>query len=217
MSHPSAQTELSLSTLQPYYVRIFLSRCRLASSVQLSSVFSSLELDQLRFICTQLSNHSIALLARLQRRRRVAYFRLTEVAQRYGKEFRDLSALYQAVAELRQLRLLAHLDAHVQTCSSFNLGVQKNVNQEQKSTVDAAAGRSATYNSSQVKSHTLLDPLWALLSLSVDEIGALTAGIGGVVDDLWKRQTLRVGKKRHFVIQLYRLCCSTYRTLTGAH
>lgn len=206
----------------PYYLRVFLSRCQLAQVAPLASVFSIEESNQLHVIHTRLSESAVALLARLQRRRRVAYFRLSDVAKRYSTDFSDITTLFKAAEELKRCNLLVSLGGET-TWSCSDGEPRKCYQKEEAKRVVGGSAQGAPVpmdlHSAEPRAvesdDSCLDPLWALLSLSMDEIGVLMGSVGGVAEDMWKKK--RAGKsfaKRDWIIGLHHLCSKT-QTLTS--
>lgn len=210
----------------PYYVRAFLVGVEsVLSSARLNSWCNDYEKAVLKIVSEQLSLPALKLLARIQRRRKMCFFRVADLHAKYHKDLGhdcDIGTVVRELEEFQLVRLILPSPAQtegkkIQEFSS-KLAIKQTLNGEddnKKSTMYFLSSLSSRislaisanircYSSEnrvadEVKnsSNEIFDPLLSLFSLPLDDINAIINLVGGALAESIKQsRRLKLSKNQ---------------------
>lgn len=170
-----------------------------AQSARLGSWCNEGEKQILEIICEKISPGALKLLARIQRRRKVMFFRVSDLIAKYKDDLGPECNIWDVITELCGFNLIYLLFPPSQSNPATDvtkLGTGTGV---------AKLGTGTVVSNIGTAIDEMFDPLLSLFSLSSDELGSIVSPLGGVVAECLKNSKRRKLSKSQTIIELIKM------------
>lgn len=186
-----------------YYVRAFLIGMEsVLYSHRLGSWCTETEKSKLEKICRGSSPEALKILARIQRRRKVTFFRVSELILKYQKDLGHGKDVWDVIRELEESKLICLLLPPDSQTKERVIPVDHRVEGDlQQELGKQELGQSGELGQSSVASD-IFDPLFGLSSLSSADLNSVIMPLGGVLAECLRNSRRRKLSKLQIIKEL---------------